>query len=79
MEQKMLSHQKDILSLIEFVKIDRFYVSCHFKCSVKGKVVVVKMGEPKDKAGNNTSAPLVNITNNQGAQIPENSATALNP
>lgn len=36
----MLSHQKDILSLIEFVKIDRFYVSCHFKCNVKGKVVV---------------------------------------
>jgi hypothetical protein len=36
----MGSRQKDILSLIDFVKIDRFYVSCHFKCRVKGKTVV---------------------------------------
>ena len=33
----------------------------------------------KDKAGNNTKAPHVNITNNQGAQIPANSETALKP
>jgi len=31
---------KNIVSLIEFVKIDRFYISCHFKCNVKDKVVV---------------------------------------
>lgn len=27
-------------ALIDFVKIDRFYVSCHFKCKVKDKTVV---------------------------------------
>ncbi len=32
-----------------------------------------------DNAGKSTRAPLVNITNNQGAHIPENSETALKP
>jgi len=34
-----INHTK-ILSLLEFVKIDRFYVVCHFKCKVTNKVVV---------------------------------------
>ena len=33
----------------------------------------------KDKAGSSTIAPLANITKSQGAQIPENSETALKP
>ncbi len=33
----------------------------------------------RDNAGNKTIAPLVNITNNHGAHIPENSDTALKP
>ena len=36
----MRADQRDIVSLVEFVKIDKFYVSCHFKCKVKDKTVV---------------------------------------
>ena len=36
----MKIEHKNIISLIEFVKIDKFYISCHFKCNVKDKVVV---------------------------------------
>ncbi len=36
----MILHERNIISLIEFVKIDKFYVSCHFKCNIKGKTVV---------------------------------------
>jgi len=31
---------KNILSLLEYVKIDRFYVVCHFKCRDTQKSVV---------------------------------------
>jgi len=34
-----INHTK-IISLLEFVKIDRFYVVCHFKCKRTNKVVV---------------------------------------
>ena len=33
-------HDEKITSLLEYVKIDKFYVSCHFKCSVTNKTVV---------------------------------------
>jgi hypothetical protein len=36
----MLQEQKSILSLLEFVKIDRFYVVCHFRCKVTKKSVI---------------------------------------
>lgn len=43
--------ERAIVSLIEYVKIDRFYISCHFKCSVKNKVVVSTVRfEPFDGA-----------------------------
>lgn len=32
--------KKAIISLVDFVKIDRFYVSCHFKCHERDKTVV---------------------------------------
>jgi len=32
-------HQ-DVVSLLDFVRIDKFYVSCHFKCDVKEKTVI---------------------------------------
>lgn len=31
---------KHINPLVEYVKIDRYYVSCHFKCDIKNKTVV---------------------------------------
>jgi hypothetical protein len=34
-----INHQK-IVSLLEFVKIDRFYIVCHFRCSITNKTVV---------------------------------------
>lgn len=30
----------DVVSILDFVKIDKFYVSCHFKCNVKHKTVI---------------------------------------
>ena len=33
-------NEKKIVSLLDFVKIDRFYVVCHFKCKIKNKTVV---------------------------------------
>ena len=36
----MYERDEKVNELIDFVKIDRFYVSCHFKCQVKGKTVV---------------------------------------
>ena len=36
----MNSSEKNIASLVELVRIDRFSVSCHFKCSVKNKTIV---------------------------------------
>jgi hypothetical protein len=36
----MLIHHRNILPLLEFVKIDRFYIVCHFKCKVKNKTVI---------------------------------------
>ncbi len=34
-----MSH-KNIVSLLEFVKMDSFYVVCHFKCRVTNKSVI---------------------------------------
>jgi len=34
-----IRHQ-NIIALLDFVKIDRFYVVCHFKCKVTKKSVV---------------------------------------
>ena len=31
---------EEVNALIDYVEIDKFYVSCHFKCKVKGKSVV---------------------------------------
>ena len=36
----MLKNHKNVLSLLEFVKMDNFYVVCHFRCSVKNKSVI---------------------------------------
>ncbi|MCD6172937.1 MAG: hypothetical protein J7J96_03980 [Sulfurimonas sp.] len=36
----MRMEEKSIVSLIEYVKIDKFYISCYFKCPVKDKLVV---------------------------------------
>ncbi|MDQ7044945.1 MAG: hypothetical protein Q9M32_03405 [Sulfurimonas sp.] len=36
----MRTDPKNITDLVDFVKIDRFYISCHFKCRVKDKTVV---------------------------------------
>ena len=35
----VISH-KNVVSLLEFVKMDSFYVVCHFKCKVTNKSVV---------------------------------------
>ena len=34
-----LKHVK-VTQLLEFVKIDRFYVVCHFKCSITNKTII---------------------------------------
>ena len=36
----MIKRENKVVSLLDFVKIDRFYVVCHFKCKVKNKTVV---------------------------------------
>jgi len=36
----MIENSKKIVSLLDFVKIDRFYVVCHFKCKTKNKTVI---------------------------------------
>ena len=36
----MTRNNQGILALIEIVKIDKFYISCHFKCKVKDKTVI---------------------------------------
>ena len=33
-------HKEAILALVDRVEIDRHYVHCHFKCSIKQKTVV---------------------------------------
>ncbi len=35
----MIPH-RDVVSLLEFVKMDSFYVVCHFKCRVTNKSVI---------------------------------------
>jgi len=35
-----MSKAKSIISLLDHVKIDKFYVVCHFKCNITQKVVV---------------------------------------
>ncbi len=36
----MSKNDKNIVSLLDHVRVDRFYVVCHFKCEVTKKVVV---------------------------------------
>jgi hypothetical protein len=33
-------HEKGVIGLIDFVHIDKLYISCHFKCNIKNKTVV---------------------------------------
>ncbi|MEA1893094.1 MAG: hypothetical protein U9N33_10360 [Campylobacterota bacterium] len=43
-----INHKK-ITSLLEYIKIDEFYVSCHFRCRVTDKTIVsVVPFEPYD-------------------------------
>lgn len=35
-----MKNTKQVTSLLDYVKIDKFYVICHFKCQVKNKTVV---------------------------------------
>ena len=45
----MSVHKNGILALVDFVKIDKSYVSCHFKCSIKDKTVISTVAfEPYD-------------------------------
>lgn len=32
--------ERSITSILEYVKIDKFYVSCHFRCKVTNKTVI---------------------------------------
>lgn len=36
----MLINSRKIVSLVDHVKVDKFYVVCHFKCKIKDKIVV---------------------------------------
>lgn len=36
----MRNDPKHITELVDFVTIDRHYISCHFKCKIKDKTVV---------------------------------------
>lgn len=36
----MSDKSKRVVSLIDFVRIDKFYVVCHFKCKTTNKIVV---------------------------------------
>jgi len=41
-------HQ-NIISLVEYLQVDRFYVTCHFKCKVTNKTVISSVPfEPYD-------------------------------
>ena len=33
-------NNKNITSLLEFVKIDRFYIVCHFRCKITNKTII---------------------------------------
>ncbi len=32
--------EKNIIPLLEFIKIDKSHVSCHFRCTTKNKIVI---------------------------------------
>lgn len=36
----MINHSEKIIPLVDYVKMDRFYVVCHFRCKTKNKTVV---------------------------------------
>jgi len=45
----MLSKHENIIKLLEFVRIDKYYIVCHFKCKVKNKTVISSVAfEPYD-------------------------------
>ncbi|WP_324172877.1 hypothetical protein [Sulfurimonas sp.] len=36
----MSINHKDVTPLLEFIKIDRFYVVCHFRCKITNKTII---------------------------------------
>lgn len=36
----MFIDTKAVLELLDFVKMDKFYVTCHFKCKVTNKIII---------------------------------------
>lgn len=45
----MRNDPKNITDLVDFVKIDKSYIACHFKCKIKDKTVVSTLDfEPYD-------------------------------
>ena len=36
----MLMKHENILPLLEFVRIDKYYIVCHFKCKVTNKTII---------------------------------------
>ena len=45
----MRNDPKNVTDLVDYIKIDKFFISCHFKCKVKDKTVVSTLAfEPYD-------------------------------
>ena len=45
----MILSNENIVSLIDYIKVDEFTISCHFKCEVKNRTVVSTVAfEPYD-------------------------------
>ena len=36
----MLMKHENIMPLLDFVRIDKYYIVCHFKCRVKNKTII---------------------------------------
>lgn len=36
----MIKNKNKIIPLLDFIKVDKFYVVCHFKCRVRNKTVI---------------------------------------
>ena len=45
----MLMKHENIIPLLDFIMMDKYYVVCHFKCKVKNKTVISSVAfEPYD-------------------------------
>ena len=45
----MLAHQKEVISLLELVKVDEFYVTCYFRCKITKRLIISSVPfEPYD-------------------------------